>query len=398
VSSNAPDVAYFDVADPKFSFHSEQVFRARDADWYAHTPYGYAVLRYDEVTWLLKDKRLGQGSRKWPEHNGVSGDFNDWWKRSLINLVAEDHRRQRRVLNPAFAARPIDAMASVFRELADARIDTFINRGSCDFVSEFSQPFATLVICRLVGVGEDRWQQLADWTSTMGLSLGVTIRQQISGIENALARLTEFADEVIEERLHDPGAEDTVAMFMTAHADGRLTRRELNETIVNMFFGGVETTRNQLGIAIDLFIEHPNQWELLADNPELAPAAVEEVMRVRPTTTWVTREALEDFTYKDLSIKQGTTVHLLTSVIGSDPSVYGAAPFDITAARAKQVGFGGGAHHCLGHFLARKDMSEALTALSSRLTDLQRAGEATWLPDSGNTGPMSLPISFEARA
>jgi cytochrome P450 len=165
-----------------------------------------------------------------------------------------------------------------------------------------------------------------------------------------------------------------------------------------MFFGGVETTRNQLAIAMDLFIQHPEQWELLAARPELAGAAVEEVMRARPTTTWVTREALEDFTFQGLEITQGTTVHLLTSVIGSDPQTYGEeVTFDIAADRPRQFGFGGGAHHCLGHFLARRDMSEALTVLSQRLAFPRHAGSSEWLPDSGNTGPTSLPISFEAR-
>jgi cytochrome P450 len=396
--TSADDVAYLDIADPSFSLRSEAVLAARRDEWYARTPYGIAALRYDEVGLLLKDRRLGQGSRRWPEHNGVTGDFNDWWHRTLINLVGEDHMRQRRVLNPAFSPRVIDAMAPAFSDLANTLVDQFVHRGSCEFVTDFSQPFATRVICKLVGVGDDRWERLAEWTATMGLALGVTIKQDQKRIEESLERLTEFADEVIAERRRSPVADDTVAHLMTAQESGNLSELELREVIVNMFFGGVETTRNQLAIAMDLFIQHPEQWELLAARPELAGAAVEEVMRARPTTTWVTREALEDFTFQGLEITQGTTVHLLTSVIGSDPQTYGEeVTFDIAADRPRQFGFGGGAHHCLGHFLARRDMSEALTVLSQRLAFPRHAGPSEWLPDSGNTGPTSLPISFEAR-
>ena len=71
-----------------------------------------------------------------------------------------------------------------------------------------------------------------------------------------------------------------------------------------------------------------------------------------------------------------------------------APGFDITAERKPHFGFGGGAHHCLGHFVARSDMSEALPLLARRLRDPRPGGDATWLPDSGNTGPMSLPIDF----
>ena len=83
--------------------------------------------------------------------------------------------------------------------------------------------------------------------------------------------------------------------------------------VVLAVFGGIDTTRNQLGLAMSMFVEHPDQWRLLADRPELARNAVEEVMRVRPTTTWVTREAMEDFTYRDLEFKRGTTIHLFSN-------------------------------------------------------------------------------------
>ena len=111
----------------------------------------------------------------------------------------------------------------------------------------------------------------------------------------------------------------------------------------------------------------------------------------------MTREALEDLTFQDVEIAAGTTVHLLTSVIGSDPAQYGEdVRFDITAERPRQYAFGGGAHHCLGHFLARRDMTEALVLLARRLRSPEPDGPAKWLPDSGNTGPISLPIRFSA--
>ncbi len=117
-------------------------------------------------------------------------------------------------------------------------------------------------------------------------------------------------------------------------------------------------------------------------------------MRMRPTTTWITREAVEDFTYNDLELKRGTTIHLFSESAGTDPRQF-APDFDIAVQCKPHFGFGGGVHHCLGHFIARTDMTEALKVLAQRIRNPHYDGEPTWLPDSGNTGPVKLPIAFD---
>jgi cytochrome P450 len=147
-------------------------------------------------------------------------------------------------------------------------------------------------------------------------------------------------------------------------------------------------------LAMHTFVEHPEQWRLLGERPELGPAAVEEVMRVRPTVTWVTREAVEDFTFDGLDIAAGATLHLFSESAGTDPAAVPDGRFDITAGRPEHFGFGGGVHHCLGHFVARIDMATALPLLARRLIDPVLDGEARFLPDSGNTGAVELPLRF----
>ncbi|CAB4713650.1 unannotated protein [freshwater metagenome] len=141
-----------------------------------------------------------------------------------------------------------------------------------------------------------------------------------------------------------------------------------------------------------------DQWCNLGENPDLARSAVEEVMRVNPTITWVSREASVDVEYKDLVIPQGKTIHILTIPSGSDPRRYESLAFDIAATRPPHFGFGGGMHHCLGHYVARLDMTEAYKALAARIPDFKIESGAKYLPDSGNTGPIELPIKFTPSA
>ena len=394
--SDTAQPRYFNIADPAFVIDSESVLAAREESWYVRTNYGLAVLRYDEVSALLKDRRLKQGSAAWPAHHGVTGPFADWWSRALLNLEGDDHARLRRLLNPVFAPKAIGEMAPRFRALGNELIDAFADEGRCEFMSQFSEPYAARVIAILLGIPESEWEKIAEWGTDLGLSLSIAIREELPRIEAALEGLYGFADELIADRRREPKDDFVTRLVQAEDQEDRLSHEELRVSLVLLIFGGLDTTRNQLGLAMQSFLDRPGQWRLLAEQPELAEGAVEEVMRLNPTVTWVTREATEDFNFQGLDIEQGTTVHLFSQSAGSDPRVFEEPGFDMTAERPRHFGFGGGRHHCIGHFVARMDMSEALVLLARRLKDPRVDGEVKSLPRSGNTGPIELPIAFTA--
>jgi hypothetical protein len=152
----------------------------------------------------------------------------------------------------------------------------------------------------------------------VGLALGVTFKHDVEKINKATDALFEYAYRVIEERGAQPPIDDFLSQLLRANEDkDALSDQELYDMVVLAVFGGIDTTRNQLGLAMSLFVKHPDQWRLLTERPDLAKNAVEEVMRVRPTTTWITREAMEDFTYRDLELKRGTTLHLFSESAGT---------------------------------------------------------------------------------
>jgi cytochrome P450 len=388
-------VPFLDVADPAFSVRSAQVRRARQASWYARTSYGLAVLRHDQVARLIRHPNLRQGSRLWPAHHGVtSGPFADWWASWVLNKEGEDHQRLRRALNPAFSRRIIDRLRPRFGALAGELTGSFAASGRCEFMSEFAEPYAARVIAILLGIPEEDWPTIAAQSAAVGLAMGVRIAEHLPRIEAALAALYGYADAQIADRRRRPRDDFVTCLVRPPAGQERLTTTELRDSLVLLIFGGFDTTRNQLGLAMQAFLDHPGQWRLLGERPELGPAAVEEVMRIRPTTTWVTREAVTGFSFDGLDIPAGATIHLFCESAGTDPRA-GGADFNITAAgRPPHFGFGGGIHYCLGHLVARADMCTALALLASCLREPHPAGPATWLPDSGNTGPVRLPIAF----
>ncbi|MFT4051979.1 MAG: cytochrome P450 [Microbacterium sp.] len=399
-----PPVPYLDLADPSFDVTSAAVHDAREESWYAETPYGWAILRYEEGTALLKDRRFRQGNAQWPDQNGIhDGPWRQWWQETLLSLEGDDHLRLRRLLGPAFRNKTIEAMRPRFQALATELIDGFgapdaDGWSRVEFVSQFAEPYASRVLCLLLGLPDEEWPQVAHWADDLGKSFGIRVREDLPRIEAALQGLTGYIEEIVADRQAHP-RDDLVTTLIQAHEEGdALSRRELSVALVFLAFAGMETTRNQLGLALQTLLARPDQWALLARRPELGARAVEEVMRVNPTVTWVTREAVEDVDLNGLHVPAGGIVQVLSHAMGTDPRAM-AERVGIDIAydeRPLHSGFGGGIHHCLGHFVARTDMAVALPLLARRMRDAVPDGPGQWLPVSGNTGPVRFPIRYRA--
>ena len=389
------DLPFLPMDDPGFSLRAPEVAEARQKSWCARTPYGLAVLRHREMGELLRHPLLRQGSHAWPALNKVTGPFADWWARSMLVVEGRDHARLRKLVNPAFSPRLLEQMRPQFEAMAAELVDGFAPAGQCDFMEAFANPYASRILCLMLGLPQEEAPHLLHLSAEMGLALGVSFRKHQDRVNAATEGMYAYADRLVAGRRSLPGDDFMSALVAASEDADRLSDDELRDMILLLVFAGIDTTRNQLGLAMAMFLDHPEQWALLAEQPELSSKAVEEVMRVRPTITWVSREATADFSYGGIDIKTGTTLHLLSGVAATQPEVFEPG-FDITAERKRHFGFGGGIHHCLGHAIARSDMSVALSILPPRLRNPRAGGPSEWLPDSGNTGPLSLPIVFDA--
>lgn len=392
----ALDIAFLDMASPEFSTRSDAVREARKAFWCARTPYGYAVLRHREVGLLLRDKRLRQGSFAWPEIHRLEGSFSEFWKRSIISLEADSHRQMRDLAVPALAPDYVTSLKPEFDRIAERLVEELIQNERCEFMADFSVPFAGQAICVLLGLQTEDWKLISNDASDLGLAMGVECKSHEPIFNAACDRLTALAEKLIERAQSGEDEQSFVARLVArANEMGNVSHQALLDMVVIAIFGGVDTTRAQLGFAMGLFIDHPDQWRMLRADPTLVGNAVEEIIRARPTTTWATRRATENFEFEDVKIKEGETLHMLVHASARDEAICDNQEFDIAAKRKIHFGFGGGAHHCLGHQVARSDMASALSALARKLVRFSFDGEPEYLPDSGNTSPVRLPLRLE---
>ena len=165
--------------------------------------------------------------------------------------------------------------------------------------------------------------------------------------------------------------------------------------VLNVLIGGVDTTQSQLAHALRLFAEHPEQWALLAREPERVPAAVDEVLRHEPITPFTARITTSELTFRDVVFPAGTVVMVGTLTGNRDGA--GDPAFDIAASRegARLLTFGAGVHFCLGANLARAELEEALAFLAPRMPGLHLAGEPVFGTVQGIYGMDRLPVAWD---
>lgn len=143
--------------------------------------------------------------------------------------------------------------------------------------------------------------------------------------------------------------------------------------------------------------DHPDQWALLAERPELATHAVNELMRYCPIVFGATRQAAQDVELAGVCIPAGTLVLANAAAANRDACVYDHPDrLDITRDDPPpMLTFGGGVHYCLGSHLARLELTEALRVITQRMPNARRVGPAPWKAISGITGPTTLPLEFD---
>jgi cytochrome P450 len=164
----------------------------------------------------------------------------------------------------------------------------------------------------------------------IGYAFSFEVAERLASLDAAVVGPYGDADRLIADRRRHAG-DDFVSQLVAAEEAGdRLSEDELRNILVATLFAGHDTTEHQLALALYTFASHHAAWDALAADPSLAPAAVEEVMRVAPAVPVNLRLALEDVTYRDLELAAGTLVLLVVATSNSDPAVFGETAFDVT--------------------------------------------------------------------
>ena len=372
---------------------------ARERHWLARTEFGYAVTRLEDVVAILRDRRFHSAVSSLTELQGVQGsDYLERRGDSILSMEGEQHARLRRLVAPAFTPASANRLRPTMRAVVGDLVDAVSGRGTCELVADVCEPYPIPIICELLGAPREDWKLFSSWATDIFRIFNANLAEDLPLIEQAAAELTAYVTEMIATRRAHP-RDDLLSDLIAIEEEGdRLSTDEMTMLAEAVLMAGTDTTRNQLACAVALFCDHPDQWSLLARQPELAARAVEESMRYLGAVRGTARIASEEIVYRDVIFPPGTLVTTSLAGANRDPGAWDRPDvFDITLERGStQMTFGAGIHHCMGAALARAELQEALPMLARRMPGLARNGDVEWKPPTfGIWGPARLPVRFE---
>jgi cytochrome P450 len=400
----------FDYTDPSLRgerFH-EAMRECSARGWLASGPYGYIVLDREAGEWWLRTREAIFPGMTIAEIFDVrAGPLYEQMRRNILHVNGPDHTRLRSLVNPALSARAVERWRPAMRGfleglLADARAAGTGTDGEvrCEFVEAFAKPYPSQTIARVMGAPIEDAPRLHHWSNWIQRQFDAEgMATQREAIERAVEEFYEYAEALVAARREDPREDDLISKLIAAEEAGeKLNDVECINLVFNVLVGGVDTTQSQLAHAIRLLAEHPEQWELLRERPELADAAVEEALRYEPITPFTARITTSEVTYRDVTFPQGTVVMVCAHTGNRDLAPDEGPPdeFDIAAdrGRARALTFGAGVHYCLGANLARLELREALTFMAERMPGLRLDGQVEYETIMGIYGLARLPIAF----
>ena len=317
----------------------------------------------------------------------------------MLMMDPPQHVKFRRLVQRSFTPRYVRQLEPHVRELAKRIVDRVAPRGECEFVTEVASDLPLQVICEMMGVPEEDYDDIFDISNKMigfddpELGQDENARMQVS--------LQMFGKAMkVAAMYRDDPQENLTSYLLHREVDGeKLTEIEYAAFFLLLCVAGNETTRTVTTNGMKLLIDHPAELQKLVDDPSLVPSAVEEILRFEPAVHHFRRTATADTEIRGRKVRENDAVVLWYPAANRDEEVFESPDcFDVTRSPNEHLSFGIGEHYCLGASLARMELNAIFDEIVPRLRNPELAGPVRKLRSNFVNGVKEMPVRFEPAA
>lgn len=396
------DLPYLEMDNPAFA--ADPLPRFEEArkhhPWLARSKFGVVITEYQAMRDLFgRDDELRPPYADVVKVLGVENTpWGDFTERQMISLPVETHRFLRDTFAAKFTPRNANELRPLMRANITKLLDEWAPRRTIDF-EEFASNFPISVMFALVGAPQEGIALLRDDLEAIGLAHSYEM-DRFPRIQEGMVRLDEYVQKIIAERRANPHEkqEDLLDLLIRTGDEGNVTHRQLADLIMFFFLAGYDTSKNVLTYIMYTLLDYPEIYERCAADHDYCRKVIEEGLRYFNPST-VARFVDKEFTYRDVVFPKDQMLFFPLSVSGRDPSAYDEPdrfdpdrPID---PKKRQIAFALGKHMCLGQYIARAQLQEALHQVAQRMRHPKLAGEPGHRPFYGAWGLKGLPITFE---
>lgn len=315
------------------------------------------------------------------------------YKMMPIDLDPPQQTKYRRILNPRFTVDAVAGQGGKVEAKVEALIDAFIEKGSADLAADLVRPLLPAIVLPLLGVPEKDQAQMSAWIEYLTRGRA----NDLQGVAKAGEQIGAYLMGLVAQRRTQPEVDDIMGLLLTSSVDGTpLTDEDIFRVLLIILFGGLDTTSAVMLESLLFLSRHPDEGQKLLSGERDWATAIEEFVRYASPIQGLRRTAAQDTELAGQALKAGDWVFALHGAANRDPAVF-AEPNRCLLDRAPNphLGFGSGAHICLGRNLARLEIRILLTAVLQRLPDFNAGKDFT--PDylAGEArGMKTLPVHF----
>ncbi|MDX3911568.1 MAG: cytochrome P450 [Sphingobium sp.] len=316
----------------------------------------------------------------------------------VLNSDGERHRRMRLPLMKHLSPVALKPMRERLRTLIDEQIDTLVGAPTFDAITNIAYHLPVEVVSELVGLPAEDRMKMIRWATASFNVLGVIekdgemIPELKEDLESAMEVIGYLRD--LDPDTLRPGSW-SAELFQQVREKG-MSLADARVSLRAFVLPSLDTTINAMGNLLDNLARHPDQYELLRNDPSLIPSAVFEGMRHTSILRWFSRFAAADYVSGDVFIPKGERVMILFGAANRDARKYPDPDlFDVTRNPADQLSWSAGPHLCAGKHLARMEMEVMLEALVNKVARIE-ADEPVRLRNRGVYGIKELPMRLFA--